>query len=164
MSAATDDYNSRPALDSLLHDLCYDRLIRLPLVCREVRKAIRPSLRLQRMRPARPPAPPIPEQEAAGKAVAAADDSMTGGISSASVAEPAPAKKSNEMRLKEMVQRINLEEVPENDVWLRLGQLTYAQERESSMNNLIELFITRAHPLVKKETRRYDPEYTAIMP
>ena len=128
-------------------------------------KATAPAIaKASASQPARPPAPPIPEQEVKGKAVAAAEDSMTGGLSSAYAAEPAPAKKSNEMRLKEMVQRINLEEVPENDVWLRLGQLTYAQERESSMNNLIELFITRAHPLVKKETRRYDPEYTAIMP
>ena len=127
-------------------------------------KATAPAIaKASASQPARPPAPPIPEQEAKGKAVAAAEDSMTGGLSSAYAAEPAPAKKSNELRLKEMVQRINLEEVPENDVWLRLGQLTYAQERESSMNSLIELLITRAHPLVNKETGKYDPEYTAIM-
>ena len=41
-------------------------------------------------RPARLPAPAVPEQEVTRQAVAAADDSMTGGPSSASAVGPSP--------------------------------------------------------------------------
>ena len=93
------------------------------------------------------------------KAVAAADHSMTGGSSSAPAADPSAAKKSNEMKLMELIRRINLQEVPENDAWLRLGQLTYAHEQEGAMDGLMDTFLRRAHPLVDPQKGRFDPEY-----
>ena len=112
---------------------------------------------------ARPPAPAIPGQEAAMKAVAAADDSMAGSSSSAPGHNPPAAKKSNETKLKDLVLSINVQEVPENDVWLRLDQLTYAHDLEKAMINLMDTFKGRAHPLVDERTGRFDPEYTAII-
>ena len=83
----------------------------------------------------RSPAPAIPPgQEAATKAVAAAEDSMTGSSGPAPGFTSSPAaSKSTEMKLRDMVRRLDAQEIPENDIWLQPEQLTYAQSMEKAM-------------------------------
>ncbi|CAE7233872.1 unnamed protein product [Symbiodinium sp. CCMP2592] len=107
----------------------------------------------------RPPAPPIPTEQAdsdmgtdeAPVPIQTPRDESTGG-----------GKRSEDipigLRMKAMMLKIGIQEIPQASIWQRLEQLTCNPGYDQKLHQLVDSFLLTTHPLADKQRKQYPRE------
>ncbi|CAE7380708.1 unnamed protein product, partial [Symbiodinium sp. CCMP2592] len=107
----------------------------------------------------RPPAPPIPTEQAdsdmgtdeAPVPIQTPRDESTGG-----------GKRSEDvpigLRMKAMILKIGIQEIPQASIWQRLEQLTCNPGYDQKLHQLVDSFLLTTHPLADKQRKQYPRE------